>query len=443
MLIFTTAFFLVVVKVPLYHFELPVTKVEFLLEEKMKLNKTKKIFVLSMAFLLAFGASAKSKVKDAESMTEDENARILNVMAKIRRGEDVCIAAFGGSITSGYNSNPLSENSWRALVGKWWQAKAKEYGANVKYMHEAVSGTDSAFGAARAQFHLLDNNVDLVFLEFAMNDQWLEASVRNRSYEGIIRQIENGSEAGIFALFVNEKNPPQSSQQKEQQPICEYYHIPFVSWKDCLFATDKKDFEGFFDGEEGVHPNNAGHAKIAEYMTAKLETVWKNLPSDSEIPENSKNLPEVLTDRGFENAVYYTKDNIQSLTNTGWTEGSPVHSEWTSHGRSHEGWQTKTAGAEIVFEVTGSAVGITYCESDQFRDPIAWVEYEDGKTSTKLPLNCYVSYRKGYYGWAYKELVSTDSVQKFKVHIQCNKRASKDKDGKSTNITGILVAGEK
>ncbi len=409
----------------------------------MKLNKTKKIFVLSMAFLLAFGASAKSKVKDAESMTEDENARILNVMAKIRRGEDVCIAAFGGSITSGYNSNPLSENSWRALVGKWWQAKAKEYGANVKYMHEAVSGTDSAFGAARAQFHLLDNNVDLVFLEFAMNDQWLEASVRNRSYEGIIRQIENGSEAGIFALFVNEKNPPQSSQQKEQQPICEYYHIPFVSWKDCELAEKgtSLNWNDFFDGSESVHPNNTGHAEIAKFIIQKLEAIWALLPeNDSDLPPIQKTLPAPLTDRGYEYLTYYNCDNLKPVKNTGWSNGSPVHTEWVAHGNSKEGWRSSKEGSEIVFKVKGTSVNLLFAESDGFRNCQAWVKY-GGKESKKVTIKCENSIRKGYLGWSSKELVKTDKETTFEVHVIVPKGRA-NYQGRETNIFGLIVTHE-
>ncbi len=403
----------------------------------------KKLKKLLTALAVALSFCGTLFAAGSDYMSENQDVRLQNFFAKIRRGENVTVVALGGSITTGFNANPAASNGWAGKTGTWLKELAGQNGSTLTFLNQGVSGTDSAFAIARLDDHVISKNPDLVLLEYAMNDQWLETKTRKRTYEAIIRKILEKTDSAILALFVNERKAPFSSNQAEQQKICEYYHIPFVSWKDCLFATDKKDFEGFFDGEETVHPNDVDHAKIAEYMTAKLENVWKNLPADSEISKISKNLPEVLTDRGFENAVYYTKDNIQPLINTGWTDGSPVHSEWTAHGKSHEGWQTKNAGAEIVFEVTGSAVGITYCESDQFRDPIAWVEYEDGKTSTKLPLNCYVSYRKGYYGWAYKELVSTDTVQKFKVHIQCNKRASKDKNGKSTNITGILVAGEK
>ena len=162
-----------------------------------------------------------------------DESRVLNVMRKIRCGENVCIAAFGGSITTGYNSEPRNEKSWASIVARWWIKKGQENGSEVKFLNEGVSGTDSAWGAVRVKSHLLQNEVDLVHLEFAMNDQWLEPKVRRRSYEGVVRQLMDNRETAVIALFVNEKEPPQSSQQKEQQEICQHYGIPFVSWKDC------------------------------------------------------------------------------------------------------------------------------------------------------------------------------------------------------------------
>lgn len=377
-------------------------------------------------------------------MKAEENIRLQNFFAKMRRGENVTVVALGGSITTGFSANPAASNGWAGRTGSWLVDLGKQNGSTVTFLNQGVSGTDSAFAIARLDDHVINKNPDLLLLEFAMNDQWLDTKTRKRTYESIIRKTLEKTDAAILVLFVNERKAPYPSNQAEQQKICEYYGLPYVSWKESLFAENKAaSFEPFFDGEETVHPNTKGHENIAHFMTEKLNSVWTALPADSDIPSVTRDLPAVLSDKGFENAAYYTMDNIEPVTNSGWTNGSPVHNEWTAHGNSHKGWQTNVAGAEITFEVTGTAVGITYCESDQFRDPIAWVEYENGKTSTKIPLNCFVSYRKGYYGWAYKELVNTDTVQKFIVHIQCNKRASKDREGKNCNITGILVAGEK
>lgn len=65
-----------------------------------------------------------------------------------------------------------------------------------------------------------------------------------------------------------------------------------------------------------------------------------------------------------------------------------------------------------------------------------------GTDSEKVPLQCFQMSRSGYYGWAYRELVKGDKVQKYTVHVQCSKRAPKSQAGKPCNITGILAAGK-
>ena len=379
-------------------------------------------------------------------MAEKEDVRIQNVMAKIRRGESVTIASLGGSITTGYSSNPLSVNSWSSKTEAWFKKLCAENGSKLTFLNEGVSGTDSAFAVARIQDHIIANKVDLVILEFAVNDQWLGAETRKRTYEGAIRQIMNNSETAILALFINTReNESLPSQQAEQQKICEYYHIPFVSWKDSVLKNgNKSDFNAFYDGSETVHPNNAGHASIASFIIEKLEGIWNNLPQDKAIPSPVKVLPSPLTDDAFEFVTYYHKDNITPASNSGWTAGgTPRHDDWIKRGNVREGWQTKEAGAEITFEVEGSTIGVTYAESDMFRNAVAWVTGPEGIDSQKVPLNCYQIYRNGYYGWAYKELVHSDKVEKYTVHIQCSKRAAADRAGKFCNITGIIAAGVK
>lgn len=401
-------------------------------EEGMKKN----LLLICLAFMSVF-LFANEEI--------NMNSRMENFFAKIKRGEEVKVVAIGGSITTGFSANPIAAKCWAGLTGKWLKELAAQNGSKLTFYNRGVSGTDSAFGVARLDSHVLSLNPDFVIVEYAMNDQWLDAKVRKRTYESILRRILESSDAAILALYVNEKNPPYNSNQAEQEKICKYYDIPYVSWKNCLFADNPAaSFKDYFNGEENVHPNNAGHAKIAEYIIASLDSMWKNAPAaDASSIAINRKLPAPMTDKAFENAKYYHSDNVEPLNNSGWKNGSPVHSEWVSHGDAHKGWETNVAGAEMTFEVTGTCVGITYCESDQFRDALAWVEKEDGSISQKVPLLCYSSYRNGYYGWAYKELVNGKKLQKYIVHVQCSKRAPKSAEGKYCNITGILVGGEK
>ena len=175
-------------------------------------------------------SSAFAQKKGNNYMEEKSEVRIQNVLAKIRRGENVNIAVLGGSITTGYSSNPIEKNSWAARVNSWFTQIAQKKDSKITFFNEGVSGTDSAFAVARVKDHIIKNNIDLVILEFSVNDLWLESQTRNKTYEGVIRQIMNGKETAVLALFINTKDSGLPSQQKDQQPIVDYYHIPFVSW---------------------------------------------------------------------------------------------------------------------------------------------------------------------------------------------------------------------
>jgi len=401
----------------------------------MKLTKRLLIFVFSVFLAGNVFASGDGY------MIENENVRIQNVLAKIRRGEQVTVAALGGSITTGFNSNPINTNSWAASTGKYLKKLAAENGGSVQFYNRGVSGTDSAFGIVRLEDHILSLKPDLVILEYAMNDQWLDSSVRMKTYEGIIRNIMNNTDTAVLALFVNERNAPYKSNQAEQEKLCKYYHIPYVSWKDSLQAENPVlNFNDYFDGSETVHPNNKGHENIASFITQKIDDIWTSLPEDSKLASPVKELPSPMDRNCFEQVEYFCCDNITPLLNEGWKNGSPVHSEWVTHGKVRRGWETSEDGAEITFEVEGKSVGITYCESDKFKNAYAWVTDSDGNKYPKQKLACFVSYRNGYYGWAYKPLADSNEVKRYTVHILSDYQTQKDDGIKKCNITGIIVS---
>ena len=118
-------------------------------------------------------------------MNEKTDLRLKNFLAKIRRGEDVTVIALGGSITTGFNAKNAASEGWAGLTGQWIKDLASKSNSKVTFYNQGVSGTDSAFAIARLDDHVMSLKPDLLLLEYAMNDQWLDAKVRNRTYESI------------------------------------------------------------------------------------------------------------------------------------------------------------------------------------------------------------------------------------------------------------------
>ena len=368
-----------------------------------------------------------------------DSADISRVMSSLKNGNEITIAALGGSITTGYAANPPLQKGWAALVNEWWQKKALETGGKVTYYNAGVSGTDSAFAAARLEDHILSKKPDLVFLEFAMNDQWLDRRVRQRSYEGILRSMLNGGSA-VFALFVNEKLPPYRSNQDEQMKICEHYGVPYISWKDSVNShNDEAVWNTYFTGSEAIHPNDQGHASIASLIIEQLDKIW-NSAAGNAASQKPSSLPESLTLADFENVRVLYNSNAEPLSNTGWEEGSPVHDDWRRIGSVKQGWTTSNASAVISFNIHAVSCGIMYAESTMFRNAEAWMEWPDGTTGRRVSLNCYNASRNGYLGWFYAEIFNGTELKTGILHIGVKKSRAAD-EGKSVNITGIVLTG--
>ena len=152
------------------------------------MKKTKLILCLSTLFLL-FATSCSAKGVKGDFMTENQDVRLQNVMKKIRKGKPVTVVCMGGSITTGYNSNPIKTNSWAGITETWFNDLTSKNKSSLSFFNRGMSGTDSAFGVVRIDDHVLSKKPDLVILEYAMNDQWLDVKVRQRTYEAILRNV--------------------------------------------------------------------------------------------------------------------------------------------------------------------------------------------------------------------------------------------------------------
>ena len=105
-----------------------------------------------------------------------------NVFAKLRKGQDVTIAYFGGSITA--------HPGWRPMTFEWFQKQFPN--AKLTMLNASVGGTGSLVGAFRADADLVSRKPDLVFIEFAVNDGG-DARQRPKevlcAMEGIVRKL--------------------------------------------------------------------------------------------------------------------------------------------------------------------------------------------------------------------------------------------------------------
>jgi lysophospholipase L1-like esterase len=197
-------------------------------------------------------------------LSSGDLGRLAKVFAKARRGEPIKLGVIGGSITAGaIASNP--GNSYSALLLDWWRKRFPE--CEIDLINAGIGGTGSMYGALRAGRDLLAGTPDLVVIEFAVNDNWTDGE----AYEGLVRQVlAQPNQPAIILLFMMWERG--GNDQEMQAQVGAHYHLPMVSFRDAMWpemAAGRLKWSDYI--VDTVHPNDAGHAAAARFLTAMCE----------------------------------------------------------------------------------------------------------------------------------------------------------------------------
>ena len=254
-----------------------------------------------------------------------------NFNRKLRAGEPVVIAYFGGSITA--------QNGWRPQSLEYFRSLSPT--RKAEQIHAAIGGTDSELGAFRLKQDVLRHKPDLVFVEFAVNDAATPPYRIRQSMEGIVRQIwKSLPETDIcfvYTLTAREIPDLQAGKAKRStsamEDVADHYNIPSVSFEpeiarlvtagklvmkssdqgltrvsgdalnlDSDIAVNKEGKIPF--SPDGVHPYlNTGHV----IYTGVLKRAFPKI-AEAGKPGPHTPLPAPMVKDNFENAVMVPLD---------------------------------------------------------------------------------------------------------------------------------------
>lgn len=242
---------------------------------------------------------------------------------KVNNGDSVTILYFGGSITAGAGTYPASGigmdgkkyeeiyyprlHSWRELSFKWLRDTYEKYSGQFTQVNAAIGGTGSHFGVVRLEEDVLKYDPDLIFIEFAVNDNGYAVLTENdphnwqsiyRSLLNIVSRIrEANPDIAIFMplstyrLGVAPSYAPWLSYMQKSAELtelfCIAYEIPYVSIYDAYYSdflgfpieTDKL-FQGPDEPQNTVHPARYGHEIYAKAVCKVLEHSFSTFTFD-------------------------------------------------------------------------------------------------------------------------------------------------------------------
>jgi lysophospholipase L1-like esterase len=263
--------------------------------------------------------------------------RLARVFAKALRGEPIRLGVIGGSITVGaIASSPAS--SYSGLLLAWWRERFPK--CEIDLINAGIGGTGSMYGALRAGRDLLSGTPDLVVVEFAVNDNWTDGE----AYEGLVRQIlVQPNQPAVILLFMMWERG--GNDQEMQAKVGMHYNLPMVSFRDAMWpemAAGRLKWSDYI--VDTVHPNDAGHAAAARFLTAMCESGMNAVTTKTF--NTADPLPPPLHSDAFQQVGWRDAIDLVPVENEGWRqtvddENKPVWVGTSRAGRiSFDWWGT-------------------------------------------------------------------------------------------------------
>lgn len=268
-------------------------------------------------------------------------ARIQAVLAKARRGEPICVAAIGGSITAGGKNTKDPMRRYVQQLAKWFEKMFP--GLKVRVVNAGIGATNSGYGALRVQRDVIAHQPDLVVVEYAVNDGTGMMKL-DESYEGVLRQLlVSSTNRAVIELFFMHKDG--TSAQTEQVALGRHYGLPMISFRDAVWPelqAGTLKWETIYD--DVVHPNDAGHDIASELLRGFLTASLASLPKhDRDLPAIAP-VPAPLISDTFERCSMFRAADLKPSSVEGWT---CVKSNV---------WECGHAGGRLDYEVSGTVL---------------------------------------------------------------------------------------
>lgn len=201
------------------------------------------------------------------------NYRLKTNLEKIKKGENVYIAAIGGSVTEGAGPKDFKDGYAYQFFNAVKNVYAPNDGKNVFFNNAGLSGTPSLLGKLRYEsdvVEVLGHVPDILIVEFAVNDGGED--IYKRSFEALVRDaLLANPQTAVIAVYSAATYGNTAGQKK---PVSDYYKISQI---DLLPVVNKAIENGTFTKEDYyddyVHPTKEGHTLMCDSLMYLLATV--------------------------------------------------------------------------------------------------------------------------------------------------------------------------
>ena len=252
---------------------------------KFKLTKVEEHFYIDPDdFDPGIDDAIYSTMTDTALSYTGNTARLYRALDKGRTTGKLTVAYIGGSITEGASAMP--DGGYARISANWLE---RHVAPDLTFVNAGISGTDSALGNARLGKDVLSKDPDIVFIEFAANDDPYNDQLKEQ-FESMVRTTLK-SEGSPAVVIVISRGGDGTLQAKKA--VAEKYGIPMV---DVTTAVAYGIEKGAFTDEEfrpdGTHPDDWGH----QIMSDMIEELFRRTLGDFDSAGAAEAAIEPVTD---------------------------------------------------------------------------------------------------------------------------------------------------
>lgn len=272
--------------------------------------------------------------------------RIREKIGKAQSGEKVNIAYIGGSITAG-GSSSTHANCYANLSCNYF---SDTFGGNVNYINAGMAGTSSVVGNLRVDNDVFAKNADIIFIEFAVNDQ--DGERFQKSYEALVKKClsQENAPAVIPITLCTESG---GSCQPWMAKIAENYDLPLISGKDAIQNAMKAGTMSWKDYGSGdnIHPGDGGHKLIADCIGYYYRQALRSENNSEEYTVTDK----TVFGAEYSTAKLMTVAEMQNLSKGSWNSGTN-NNQYSANGFTF----SKNGNEPLKFTVEGKGIMLLF-----------------------------------------------------------------------------------
>lgn len=323
---------------------------------------------------------------------------LANTKRKLAEG-GLTVGYIGGSIT-----DERAGHNWPEPVTRWLVANYPQ--VRIAVENAGIGATGSDLASFRAKRDLIDRGCDLVFVEFAVNDNGVATERRKKTREGLLRQLLASGTTDVVLVYtycqdmygpMSEGRMPPSIEEFEI--LAAHYGLSSV-WMGMHAFNEVK--AGYLRWEEwlpdGLHPTERGSYSYGQSVIGYLHTALADgdgLAGRADATATA-GLPEPLDPGHWQEVSFVPFEKVR--TEGPWNIRRWVTLEWIDRALS-----TSAVGAKLAFSFEGRGFALAFDfgkNSAECRYRIDGGEWKE--TSRERPAWC------GPTGWLKLETITDE-----------------------------------